>query len=140
MSKSLRSLTKNEQMSESLIFLSESLIFLSESLIRSFLVSKSLGNQMSEFPALARDQPPNIICHNRHVSLASIFKDSLNICSISLHESRSSVVHGWQELFVTCKDLFVRQPFFTSIYLQLLFEPFSLLVHHSNILGGLAHV
>ena len=47
MSESLISLTKNEQMSESLIFLSEPLI-------RSFLkkMSASLGNQMSEFPAL----------------------------------------------------------------------------------------
>ena len=44
MSESLRSLTKNEQMSESLIFLSESLI-------RSFL-DKNDGKPMSEFPAL----------------------------------------------------------------------------------------
>ena len=41
----LRSLTKNERMSESLIFLSESLIFWQKT-------SDSLGNQMSEFPAL----------------------------------------------------------------------------------------
>ena len=47
-SESLRSLTKNEQMSESLVFVSESLI-------RSFLgkkTSDSLGKPMSEFPAL----------------------------------------------------------------------------------------
>ena len=47
-SESLRSLTKNEQMSESLIFLSESLIC-------SFLgkkTSDSLGKPMSEFLAL----------------------------------------------------------------------------------------
>ena len=45
--KSPTSLTKNEQMSEWLIFLSKSPI-------RSFLEknSNSLGNQMSEFPAL----------------------------------------------------------------------------------------
>ena len=49
MSKSLRSLTKNERMSESLIFLGKSLI-------RSFFLQKTsdlLGNQMSEFPALS---------------------------------------------------------------------------------------
>ena len=47
-SESLILLTKNERMSESLIFLSKSLI-------RSFLgkqTSDSLGNPMSEFPAL----------------------------------------------------------------------------------------
>ena len=49
----LRSLTKNEQMSESLIFISKSLIFLSESLICSFLSKKRvIGKPMSEFPAL----------------------------------------------------------------------------------------
>ena len=45
MSESLLLLTKNERMSESLIFLSESLIFGQKT-------SDSLGNQMSEFPAL----------------------------------------------------------------------------------------
>ena len=48
-SKSLRSLTKNEQMSELLVLLSESLI-------RSFLGKKrsdSLGKPMSEFPGLS---------------------------------------------------------------------------------------
>ena len=45
-SESLISLTKNEQMSESLIFLSESLIFGQKT-------SNSLGNQMSEFSALS---------------------------------------------------------------------------------------
>ena len=44
-SESLISLTKNERMSESFIFLSESLIFGPKT-------SDSLGNQMSEFPAL----------------------------------------------------------------------------------------
>ena len=47
MSDSLRSLTKNEQMSKSLVFLSESLI-------HSFFAKKSdlLRKPMSEFPAL----------------------------------------------------------------------------------------
>ena len=45
MSKLLRPVTKNEQMSESLIFLSESLIFWQKT-------SESLRNQMSKFPAL----------------------------------------------------------------------------------------
>ena len=51
MSESLTSLTKNERMSESLVFLSESLI-------RSFLSKKRafrwLGKPMSEFPALEK--------------------------------------------------------------------------------------
>ena len=52
-SKFLRSLTKNERMSESLIFLSELLLFLSESLICSKKnTSDSLGKPMSVVPAL----------------------------------------------------------------------------------------
>ena len=53
-SESLRSLTKNKRMSESLIFLSESFI-------RSFLdkkTSNSLGNQLSDFPA--QTQHPHV--------------------------------------------------------------------------------
>ena len=45
MIESLRSLTKNERMSESLVFLSESLIFGQKT-------SDSLVKPMSEFPAL----------------------------------------------------------------------------------------
>ena len=44
-SESLRSLTKNERMSELLVFLSESLIFGQKT-------SNSLGKPMSKFPAL----------------------------------------------------------------------------------------
>ena len=47
-SESLKSLTKNDRMSEMLIFLSKSLIF-------GQIKSESLGNQMSEFPALQKN-------------------------------------------------------------------------------------
>ena len=96
MSKSLRSLTKNEQMSESLIFLTDSLIFRQKT-------SDSLRNLISKFPALENFSVGNLayllfrsslfcsslfcssLLHSFFFTLRSFTLHSCALCSFTLH-------------------------------------------------------
>ena len=87
MSELLRSLTKNELMSESLIFLSKLLI-------RSFL--DSLGNQMSEFPALLewmckRDRIRGVVVRDCECESVNHTLSSLTYKYIIIYTSHKSI-------------------------------------------------
>ena len=92
-SESLRSLTKNEQMSESLIFLTDSLIFRQKT-------SDSLRNLISEFPALENFSVGNLayLLFRSSLFCSLLFCSSL-FCSSLLHSFfftlRSFTLHSF---------------------------------------------